>query len=571
MVFGVGDTAVKLYHQPQPQHAPKLSQLLNLPLPANILAPCALVHDQQGQCIGFQMPQLPAASKPLKSLANPLYWQKNGIQTQHILHLFQQIHHNLSHLHHNQIIVGDLNDQNLFYPPNTPLPTPLWIDTDSFQFAHYPCPVANLTFLDPSLYHVTDFSQRPIFTPHTDWYAYFVLLIKSLLQIHPYGGTHKQHKSLQARAQANVTILNPAVTRPPNAHHPESLSDELLHHFHLVFTKGHRSVFPLDLLTGYANNLASCTQCGLAYPRQRTSCPTCHYQTPIVLPSHQLRPLLDVDGFIEQIAIQPNGRIQGIVYSNNVYKLFRLGIGGTVQEMVLFNGRPGYRCAIFAQYLVVNPPHSKQLLILNISGTQPQQITMLETAEFRGTAVFATSPQHLYRIAGNWIMRGSVQNGLYVEDALATAHKAQTQFFGSPYSDIIAGYHRIFAQTNYFLIDQHGASYDIPLPDLPIKTSVSETAVTFSRNTVGIIRKVGVNGRFTYHTHIANHNGHILSTNQAVGDTIAPLHHYAHTTTQANQRPLPPNLATEEHTHLYQHPKGWLLHRPDQTLHFFPI
>jgi serine/threonine protein kinase len=580
MVFAIGDTAVKIYHQPQPHQAHKLRHLLNLPLPPDVLGPCALVQEEQGKIIGFQMAKLPDSSQPLKQLANPLYWQKNNIQTQAVLHLFHDIHHTLSQLHQANIIAGDLNDQNIFFSPPSPsllslspLPSPLWIDADSFQFAHYACPVANLNFLDPALYHVSDFSQRPFFTLHTDWYAYFVLLIKSLLQLHPYGGTHKQHKSLQARVQAGISILDTTVTYPPNARHPESLSDDLLHHLHLVFDKGHREPFPLYLLTTYANNLTDCPQCSLAYPRQRPSCPTCHHQTSVTQPpTLQLRKLLPASGFIEHVAIQANGRILVVTRLGNLYKLFRLGIGGTVEEMLLFNGQPGYRCASFDHFLVVNSPQSKQLLILDISGPQPQKVTMLATADFRGMAAVATTPQHLYRIAGNWIMRGSLQNGLYVEDALTTAHKAQTQFFGSPYSDLIAGYHRIFAQTHYFLIDQHGASYDLLLPTLPVGATVPKTAIAFSRDTVAVIRKVGVNGRYTSHTHISNHKGQIIRTIQTPSDSLDALaHHYPYTTTlQPDLHPLPPSLHADEQTRLYQHPSGLLLHQADQSLWFLP-
>ncbi|MCZ7668322.1 MAG: hypothetical protein M5U34_14595 [Chloroflexi bacterium] len=57
---------------------------------------------------------------------------------------------------------------------------------------------------------------------------------------------------------------------------------------------------------------------------------------------------------------------------------------------------------------------------------------MVESATFCGTAVFAASPHHLYRIAGDWIMQGKVQNGHFVETAIATAHRQQTWFRASP-------------------------------------------------------------------------------------------------------------------------------------------
>jgi hypothetical protein len=336
-----------------------------------------------------------------------------------------------------------------------------------------------------------------------------------------------------------------------------------------------------------APSLLVCQQCGLAYPRQRSGCPTCHQQTPVPQTmTGRLRQLLAVDGFIECVAVQPNGRILVVARLGSVYKLFRIGIGGKVAEMVLFNGRPNYRCAIFGQHLVVNPPGSQQLLVLDISGTQPQKVTMLETADFRGTApsasstslshsgqaVFATTPNHLYRIAGNWIMRGSVQNGLYVEDAITTAHKAQTQFFGSPYNDTIAGYHRIFAQTNYFLIDQHGASYDIPVPAPALGTSVPETAVAFSKDTVVVLRKMGVNGRYTSHSHIANLKGERLHETQETADDLAPLaQHYPFTDKLHYPTPpyklLPTSFTDRGDARLLHHANGLLI-QEFSSLHF---
>ncbi len=574
MVFALGDTAVKLYHQPHPQQKTKLDALMALQWPHNILAPCQLVQNRRGQTIGFQMPKLPDGTQPFKRLSNPIYWQKNSLQIQQIIQLLIQTHQTIASLHHSQIVIGDLNEHNLFFAPNSPHAPPFFIDTDSYQHGRFPCPVANLNFLDPNLYHVANFGKRPYFTTDTDWYAYFVLLIKSLLHVHPYGGTHKQHKSLQARAQANISILHPSVNYPQRARHPESLSDELLHHLHRTFEQNQRVPFPVDLLKSYANSLTVCTQCQLAYPRQRADCPACHHQTAVPQPklSHQtIRQLLTSDGFIEHLAIQPNGRILVIAQTNGQYKLFRLGIGGTKEEMVLFNGRPNYRTAIFHNYLVINPPNSQQLLILDISGNQPRKIAMSETATFRGTAVFATTPKHLYRIAGNWIMRGTVQNGHFVEDTVATAHKNQTQLFGSPYNDTIAGYHRIFAQTQYFVMDKHGATYDIDIPALPPKASMSETAVSFSPNNIAIAQKVGINGRFHIQFNISNHKGEIIYQGQETSEELTPIsHHYPYT--DKTYYPSPPFIHTPtpltQDTQYIQHPSGQLQHHPNQTLWF---
>ncbi|MCA9947655.1 MAG: hypothetical protein KC449_29445, partial [Anaerolineales bacterium] len=68
MVFGLGNTAVKLYHQPTAAQQNKLRHWFaqRWSLPPEVLAPCATVQDKKGQIIGLQMPRLPAAALPFK-------------------------------------------------------------------------------------------------------------------------------------------------------------------------------------------------------------------------------------------------------------------------------------------------------------------------------------------------------------------------------------------------------------------------------------------------------------------------------------------------------------------------
>lgn len=468
MVFAMGDTAVKLYHRPQPHHAAKLHAWLDsglaTQLPDHVLGPRALVHNEQGDVIGFQMARLPAGAQPLKQLANPIFRQKQGIRPDMVLALFRQIHATLTHLHHRGVIIGDLNDHNTFFilsPASTPLCSPALVDVDSYQFGRFPCPVAMQSFLDPQLYGVSDFSQRPFFTEWSDWYAFFVLLIKSLLGVHPYGGTHHIYKSLQTRATAGVSVLDPAVIYPANALSPDTLSDELRDHLRRVFEQGERSVFPLRLL-----------EPAIVAPKRIRQPAT---PQPPTLP--------DVAGFIEHQATRLDGQTLLIVRSENQYRLVRLKTAGKQREMILFDGRPGYRFALFDHYLAVNPPGGCQLLILDVGSEQPRKVTLLETALFRESAVFAATPRHLYRIAGTMIMRGCVRDGLYVEDAVATAYRHQTQFWASPHSETLAGYHRIFADYRFFVLHE-GMSYDIPFPPLVVGESLVETTVLFEPGTV---------------------------------------------------------------------------------------
>ncbi len=572
MVFALGNTAVKLYHQPTATHQKKLKQWFaqRWQLPSDVLAPCAPVQNKNGQLIGLQMPRLPGGALPMKQLSLPNFWQQHALSVQQIVSLLQQLHQTLNRLHRLQIIVGDLNETNIFFtlPASGPL-QPFWIDVDSYQFGPFPCPVAMPAFLDPTLYHVTNFGERPYFTPLTDWYAFTVLLVKSLLQVHPFGGVHRQHKSLQARAAAGVSILANDVTLPPRARHPETLTDDLLHYLHSTFDQGERRPFPLQLLQQYGQSLRACAQCQLSYPANRRGCPGCSHPTaaPVLLTSLAAKTLLQVDGFIEALFVQPNGRLLVIYRRGTEYRLVRAGIGGILNESALFSGSAGYRFGAFTQpdgrdFLVVNPPQHPQLLLLDIQAAQPQQVTLLETAMFRDTAVFATTPNYLFRISGGWIMRGSLQRGSYLEDAVGTAHRAQTHFFGSPFGNTIAGYHRIFAEHRYFVIDAHGTERQLAALN-PANSYITETAVAFAPHHIGIVQQVAANGRSQTRIQAFNQQGQWQQSwelNEQGWETA--VSQFA-----ALSQTVPKQLLPSDRLHY--HPKGWLVQQP-QHVRFVP-
>jgi hypothetical protein len=550
MVFGVGETAVKLYHHPQPHHVAKLRHWLDSGLsqrlPPGVLGPRALVTDQSGQVIGFQMARLPADSFPIKKLANPHFRRQYAITLADVLALFRPIHATLTSLHRQHIIVGDLNDQNICFtlsPDHTF--TPFWLDVDSYQLGAFPCPVAMETFLDPHLYGVGDFGQRPYFSPATDWYAFFVLLVRSLLGVHPYGGVHTQYKTLAARAQAGVSILHPDVVYPATAVSPTTLTNNLRRHLSQVFEQGQRPPFPLSLLDGYAHVFAAPEVIPVPPP---TTGVTCLFTTP---------------GFIEAVRMMDNGRLRIIVRDGEQLRLVELGIGGVLREMALFNGRPGYRFALFGDILAVNPPDSRQLLLLEIDGSQPRKMQMLATEPFGDTAVFTASPHHLYRIAGNWIMRGAVQRGLYVEEAIATAHRRQTQFWASPHDPTLAGYHRVFAEQRYF-VQHKSAIYDVPIPPLAAGESVRETAVTFGPASVAFWRKINRRGRLFTDLILVNHRGHVEQRLSEAEEAFQPGLYPVAGLGVMGQRPLPATLAPEIIVQLHPHPQGIIAQTANQ-------
>jgi hypothetical protein len=504
MVFGWGSQAVKVYHQYVAGREAKVRDLIGLAgrLPGNVFGPCKLALNDTGQVVGVAMARLPAGSQPLRQLANRRYCLSAGLDIAHILPLLQDIHRTLDCLHRLGMVVGDLNDHNLFFDPAAGRLASFWVDVDSYQFNGYSCPVAMESFLDPALYMVQDFSQKPFFTPLTDWYAYWVLLVRSLLGVHPYGGVHRTHKTLRVRATAAVSILAPDVTYPPSARPPESLSDDLLHQFHLIFDKGQRHPLDAGLLDRYAAGLCTCADCGLTYPGQRPGCPRCRRQTPVLLPVIQqgaltIRRLLQVDGHIVYLAAQAEGHILVIARSGSEYRLIRAGVGGKLDEMVLFTGRAGYRFGCFDHYLVVNPAGGRQLLVLDISGPSPRRVALVETAAFRDEAVFAVTAHCLYRIAGGYILRGRVQNGSLLEEMVADARRDQTQLWASPRHETVAGLYRLFDQHHFFIIDGKGATREIRLPAQAAGESVIGVEALVSDQVIAFLLQIGRGGQIS--------------------------------------------------------------------------
>ncbi|WP_420630924.1 hypothetical protein [Candidatus Leptofilum sp.] len=570
MVFGLESTAVKLYHHPTPNHQAKLQHWFakKWQLPANVLAPCATVQNKRGQIIGLQMARLPAHAQPIKRLSQPHFWQQHALRARQIVPLLQQLHQTLNRLHQLQIVVGDLNDTNIFFTlPDQNGIQPFWIDVDSYQFGSFPCPVAMLAFLDPMLYHVTNFSKRPYFTPLTDWYAFAVLLVKSLLQVHPYGGVHRQHKTIQARASAGISLFNSSVTLPPNARPPETLSDDLLHYLDGIFTRGERRPFPLQLLQRYAQSLRRCPHCGLDFPANRRGCPACRHPVPAPTPpanSTQPRIILRVNGFIEAVFGQPNGRLLIIYRQGEQVRLVRAGIGGTLSDEPLFSGKPGYRFGTFTlpnghDFLVVNPPHRPQLLLLDIHATQPRQMALLETAMFKEAAVFATSPHHLYRISGGWIMRGTVKQGSYLEEPIGTAHRAQTQLFGDPHSDRIAGFHRIFAQHQFFTISPNGTERPLPVTQPP-NSHLTQAALIFAPNQIGVVQQLVANGQAQTNVQTFNHQTQWQQSWDLCADDWEAAVHQFPFIQQSFPQPLTPS------DKLHFHRAGWLIQQTQQLV-----
>ncbi|NJN71920.1 MAG: hypothetical protein HC799_03435 [Limnothrix sp. RL_2_0] len=196
------------------EHQTKLQQFPTN-LPANILSPTALVQDKSSKILGYTMPYL-QGTNALYRYGDRRFREQNGIDHQQVTKLFIQIHDTLKKIHQANIIVGDFNDLNILVEQNTPY----FIDTDSWQFKTFICQLFTARFVDPLLCdrHL-DYPQLSVtHNTDSDWYAFAVMLFRSLLYVEPYGGIYKNKKIPQsARPLHRITVFNADVKYPKPA------------------------------------------------------------------------------------------------------------------------------------------------------------------------------------------------------------------------------------------------------------------------------------------------------------------------------------------------------------------
>ncbi len=464
VVFKHKNWAVKIYHDPTPARAAKLLGLLQFSasLPAEVIAPRQPVFDLTGQqIVGFTMETVPPQMLPLSNLRNRALRANYGFNNRQVAELFLAIHPLLTRLHAAGLVIGDFNELNLLFEAARPV----FIDVDSYQFGPYACPVATEACLDPRLYGL-DLAAKPVFRPEHDWYSFAVLLFRSLLLAHPYGGTHQKVKKLTDRAGQGLFVLASEITYPKIALTPWLLSDELLEVFQGIFTGQKREIFPLAVLGSFVQGLQECTTCREWFPASRRTCPLCQpptsfcFTSPVQVPGLQAGEWLAAGG--EIVASYTTG--------DKIYLLARVGDRAVVYlvkgkgqhtRAELFRWLPGASYAFMEDALVVNPAGSGELLLLRLENTgRVTPLLRTTTGHFEGRAVFAATARYLYRLAGGMLMQGELQDGHLLERPLSAVLEDQTCFeaFREGAGEFVAGFSRVFKNYEWFCLDKAGRS-----------------------------------------------------------------------------------------------------------------
>lgn len=524
------DVAVKLYHTPTPQRQQKLQEMTarqwQLP-PRKIAFPYQLARDaDSGAVLGLVMPYFGAPIAEIGRLANKKRRASERLTTRQVVSIFLDGAATLTCIHRNGLVVGDLNDQNILYRAQEML----WIDVDAWQFATYVCPVACEDYLDPELYGV-DLASRPHFTPEHDWYAFAIHLFRSLLLVHPYGGTHPGATLITQRAAQRLFVLQEPVIYPKFAFAPDLISDDLLAVFERYFARGWRGSFPLQQLEAYADTLVECHVCRADYPRTRAHCPHCQTRARMLIQPLQtsksgvsVREMICAEGQIVFCSVYGT-TLYALAYEQGNAVLYRKALAGQATRTVLFKELPGANYAMVGTTLIVNPPGSKQLLCLDVSQDEPRALCQSASAIFSGSrsTMFQGTATHLYSILNAALIASTIgENGLSSRP-IRSVMEEHTWFRAASVNGTptLLGYFQIYHQQLFWL--QHGSSsYELDLAPLSQEETLLDLAVYFGSQDVLVRRHIQARGVDYLLTHILDYRGRVMHSLPRIKRTEHP-------------------------------------------------
>lgn len=426
------------------EHQLKLKQFPQ-GLPNTVLKPLDFVRDAQGGILGYTMPYLNAAT-PLYRYGDRRFREQNGISQRDITQLFIQIHQTLSTIHQASVVVGDFNDLNILVEQKIPY----FIDTDSWQFSSFQCQLFTARFVDPLLCEQTALLPQLIM-PHnakSDWYAFAVMLFRSLLYVEPYGGIYPDTTiPHSARSLRRISVFHPKVKYPKPALPYKILSDDLLHYFQGCFDRDLRQPLPLKILQDL--NWKTCPHCGQIH--SKNNCPDCQIQVPIspLIKATQLRQIFSTKGTI--LATEFRGQTAHYLYWENGE--FKRETG-----QVVFRGdrHPALHFWVQGSRTYVGQGDT----VLCFEGGEVQAAQTLRVETYQQQPIFCCGNNKRY-----WLEQGKLwRDGSLGADCIGDVLAAQTRFWLE--NGWGFGFYQVGNLLTGFIFDanRHGINDQVQLP-----------------------------------------------------------------------------------------------------------
>ncbi len=365
-------------------------------LPGRVVAPVDVATDRSGtRIVGYTMP-LVAGAEVLLKLGEPGY-RASSVTPSALGALLADLHRTVESLHRAGVVIGDFNDLNVLVRGTEAHV----IDCDSFQIGPFACEVFTEKFLDPLL---TDpAAPRPVlakrFGTASDWYAFAVMAMQTLLCVGPYGGIYRPRAASDrmphdARPLRRITVFHPEVVYPKPAIPWSVLPDELVHALVRTFEKDDRTPLPLRVLETL--EWRRCDACGAEHAR--VACPRC--TAPVIA----LPQAVTTTGKVTRIVVRTtHGRILVAAVQNGTLRYLVHEDGRFLREdgTVVLNGPldPALRFWLRGEETLVG--RGGQIVALSPSGKRSRFVA----DEVGPTAAVAANAKHRVRAHGGQLLR----------------------------------------------------------------------------------------------------------------------------------------------------------------------
>lgn len=441
-------------------------------LPERVVAPTALATDRTGdRVLGYVMPLVGGVELAQLSV---LAYRTGGVDGESVRRTLIDLGATVEALHRAGLVIGDFNDLNVLVEAEAAH----LIDIDSSQFGPYLCTVFTERFLDPLL---TDgASGRPTldrrYEPSSDWYAFTVMVMRSLLYVGPYGGVYRPEPGApkvppSRRPLERITLFHPRVRYPKPAAPLESLPDDLLAHLHDTFVADRRGPFPLGLLE--ALRLERCAGCGLEHGR--ACCPRCTTSAPApTLGPKQVQgevtatTLFETRGVILAAAVTARGQLLWLAHEGDEYRREdgSLVVRGPLHRQLRFG--------LLARATLI--ARSGALVRLDQGAVRPQP-PMASVDVHGGEPVFGADGGGALWVEGDRLM----SQGPYGPEPLGEVLGGQTRLWVGP--EFALGFYRAGGLSVAFVASRRGRRFDdgLRLPPLRGKLRAADCQLTAER------------------------------------------------------------------------------------------
>jgi hypothetical protein len=237
VVYCIGDTAYKIYHDPARMiPEAKILELSVLKAP-NILGPQEIVYDfKTSQPLGFTMLYVDG-TEFLCKLFTRNFRDDNNIDPQDIIHLVTEMQKTLEYIHSHRILVVDLNEMNFLL--SSDFKRPYFIDVDSWQTKSFPAQALMESVRDRK-------GPKGKFTGLTDWFSFAVVTFQMYVGIHPYKGFHPKFGPAEwsKRMDLGISVFDKDVQLPASCQDFSVIPKKHLEWYKELFVKGDRSIPP---------------------------------------------------------------------------------------------------------------------------------------------------------------------------------------------------------------------------------------------------------------------------------------------------------------------------------------